>query len=87
MPNISMEQQISSLTVADLLELIQKAVREEITHVLFENDIELPTEPPPIRNVDTVVKKMMATGKYNESFLDSLRKGMERSRTFRSATQ
>ncbi|MDI6791447.1 MAG: hypothetical protein QME81_01075 [bacterium] len=87
MPNISMEQRISSLTVGDLLELIHKAVREEITYVLFENDIELPAEPPPVRNVETVIEKMNATGQYNESFLDSLRQGMERSRTFGSAAQ
>lgn len=86
MPNISMNRRLSSLTVGELLELIHKAVREEVAHVLFETESELIAEPPPIRNVDTVIEKMEATGKYNEPFLKSLRKGMKQSRTFRCAT-
>ena len=87
MSNISMNQRVSSLTVGEMLELVHKAVRDEVVHVLFEVDSELIAEPPPIRNMDTIIEKMKATGKYNESFLNSLRKGMEKSRTFGSTTQ
>ena len=83
MPNISMNQQIGSLTVSELLELIRKAVREEITPLLSETEAELIPEPPPIRDIDTVIEKMKDTGKYNKSFLDSLRRGMQGSRTFK----
>ena len=86
MSNISMNQRVSSLTVGELIELVHKAVRDEVVHVLFETNSELIAEPSPVRNVDTVIERMKATGKYNESFLKSLLKGMERSRTFR-ATQ
>ncbi|MBU1598792.1 hypothetical protein KKG61_01590 [bacterium] len=87
MSNISVNQQVSSLTVGELLELVHKAVREEVVHVLFESNSELIAEPPPVRNVDTIIEKMKATGKYKGSFLNSLRKGMEKSRTFGSTTQ
>ena len=87
MSNISMNQLVNSLTVRELLELVHKAVREEVVHVLFETNSELIAEPPPVRNVDTIIEKMKVTGKYNESFLNSLRKGMEKSRTFGVTTQ
>ena len=82
-----MNQQISSLTVSELLELIHKAVREEIAHLLSETEPGLIPEPPPIRDIGIVIEKMEDTGKYNKPFLDSLRRGMQRSRTFKSAAQ
>jgi hypothetical protein len=48
------------------------------------NDNNIQPPPPPIRDIDTVIAKMEATGKYNKKFLASLRKGMERSQTFAS---
>jgi len=74
--------QVGSLSVDGLLELIQKAVREEMLR-FFEFDQELVAELPPVRKIDTVIEKMGATGKYNKEFLDSLQKGMERSISFK----
>ncbi|MBU1261529.1 hypothetical protein KKG61_09685 [bacterium] len=80
--SISAEKQIGSLSTNELFELIQKAVRVEMRR-FFELSKELAAEPPSIRKIDTVIERMEATGKYNKEFLDSLRKGMERSKSFR----
>ncbi|OIP41232.1 hypothetical protein AUJ95_03645 [Candidatus Desantisbacteria bacterium CG2_30_40_21] len=79
--SVLVAQQVSSLSVNELFELIQKAVRGEMMR-FFELDQELIAESPPIRKIDTVMEKMGATGKYNKEFLDSLRKRMEQSKTF-----
>ena len=79
--SISVNQRVDSLSVNELFGLIQKAVRGEMIR-FFEQEQELVAELPPIRKIDTVIEKMDTTGKYNKKFLDSLRKGMERSRLF-----
>jgi len=80
--SISAEKQVGSLSVNELFELIQKAVRGEMGR-FFELSEELLAEPPSIRKIDTVIERMEGTGKYNKEFLNSLRKGMERSKSFK----
>ncbi len=80
--SISIEKQVGPISVNELFELIQKAVRGEMRR-FFELDQELVAEPPSIRKIDTVIERMEATGKYNKGFLDSLQKGMERSKSFK----
>jgi len=46
------------------------------------NDNNMRPMPPPIRDIDTIIAEIVATGKYSKKFLVSLRKGMERSQTF-----
>ena len=48
----------------------------------IRNDNNMQPTPPPIRDIDTIIAKMEATGKYSKKFLVSLRKGMECSQTF-----
>jgi len=52
---------------------------------ITRNDNNMQPMPPPIRDIDTVIAGMEATGKYSKKFLIALRKGMERSRTFQRA--
>ncbi len=84
--HITANRQVSSLTVEELVELIRQTIRTELSELLRaaeQNGGEEPTPaPPPERDIDTVIARMQATGKYNKSFLASLRKGMERSQTF-----
>jgi len=49
------------------------------------HDNNMQPAPPPIRDIDTIIAKMEATGKYSKKFLISLRKGMQRSQTFQRA--
>jgi len=83
MSNTALERPVASLSVGELVELIRKTIRDEFTDLLVmadQNDL-TPT-PPPIRDIDTVIARMEATGKYNKRFLASLRKGIERSQAF-----
>lgn len=40
--------------------------------------------PPPTKSARAVIKGFKATGKYNEKFLESLKKGLARSSYFKS---
>jgi len=87
MPNsVFAKRQVSSLSVEELTELIRQTIRSELSELLqapAENDRgELFAAPPPVRDIDTVITRMQASGKYNKKFLASLRKGMERSLAF-----
>jgi hypothetical protein len=83
MLNTALDRPVASLNVGELVELIRKTIRDELAGLFVatsENDFT--RTPPSIRDIDTVIAKMQATGKYNKKFLASLRKGMERSQTF-----
>ena len=83
---ISVNRQVSSLSVEELAELIRQTIRTELAELFRAADQNgadsLVPAPPPVRDLDTVLARMQATGKYNKRFLTSLRKGMQRSRTF-----
>lgn len=83
MSNITLDRPVASLNVGELVELIRITIRDEFADLFVAADQnELTPTPPPIRDIDTVIARMEATGKYNKRFLASLRKGMERSETF-----
>ncbi len=81
------EKKVASLNVGELEAMIRQTIRKELTEILFavsaEND-DLRSEAPPIRDIDKIIVKMQATGKYNQAFLNSLRKGMETSQIFKT---
>jgi len=83
MSNTTLDQTVASLSVSELLELIRKTIRDEFAELFAAtNSNDMQPTPPPIRDIDTIIAGMQATGKYNKKFLASLRKGMERSQTF-----
>lgn len=83
MPHKILNHPVTSLNVGELVELIRQTIRDEFTDLLVTTpQDELTPTPPPIRDIDTIISKMQATGKYNKKFLVSLRKGMQRSQTF-----
>jgi hypothetical protein len=86
MPNTTLDQTVASLRVSELVELIRKTIRDEFADLFVAtNGNAIQPTPPPIRDIDTVIARMEATGKYNKKFLASLRKGMERSQAFKRA--
>jgi hypothetical protein len=88
MPDITLGRPVACLQVSELVELIRKIIREEFADLFAavpENDL-TPTSPP-IRDIDTIIARMQATGKYNKKFLASLRKGMQRAQTFGAKPQ
>ena len=83
--DITLDRQVATLRVEELVELIRKTVREELSGLLRESiSDDLAALPPPLRDTDVIIAKMKATGKYNKKFLASLRKGMMRSQTFQN---
>lgn len=86
---ITLNRQVASLNVEELVELIRQTIRTELSELLLaaeQSGGEEPAPTPsPMRDIDTVIARMQATGKYNKRFLASLRKGMERSQTFRQS--
>jgi len=73
------------MNIGELVQLIRQTIREEFVDLFgVAPGNELTSTPPPIRDIDTVIARMEATGKYSKTFLASLRKGMERSATFKS---
>ncbi|MDZ7289384.1 MAG: hypothetical protein ONB44_11230 [candidate division KSB1 bacterium] len=83
MADTAFDRSVASLNVGELVELIRQTIRDEFADLFVSaqpNDL-TPT-PPPIRDIDTVIARMEATGKYSKKFLASLRKGMGRSQTF-----
>jgi hypothetical protein len=85
MSNTSLNRPVASMNVGELVELIRQTIHEEFVELLgAEPEKALTPTPPPIRDINTVIGRMQATGKYNKKFLVSLRKGMERSRAFKS---
>lgn len=86
MSNTTLDQTFGALSVSELVELIRQTIREELAEMFVTtNGNDMHPTPPPIRDIDTVIARLEATGKYNKKFLASLRKGMERSQTFRRA--
>ncbi len=84
--DITLDRQVATLRVEELVALIRQTVREELSGLLSESiNADLPALPPPLRDPDAVIGKMQATGKYNKKFLASLRKGMMRSQAFQTA--
>ena len=87
---ITLNRQVTSLTVEELAELIRQTIRTELSELLRaaeQNGGEEPVPaPPPVRDIDNVITRMQATGKYNKRFLASLRKGMQRSQTFQQSS-
>lgn len=88
--HIAVNRQVTSLTVEELAELIRQTIRAELSELLRaaeqNGDEEPAPAPPPVRDIDTVIARMQATGKYNKRFLASLRKGMQRSQTFQQSS-
>lgn len=82
----TVNRQVTSLTVEELAELIRQTIRAELSELLRaaeqNGDEDSAPAPPPVRDIDAVIARMQATGKYNKRFLASLRKGMQRSQTF-----
>jgi hypothetical protein len=86
MSNITLDRPVASLNVGELVALIRMTIRDEFADLFVateQNDFT--PAPPPIRDIDKVIARMQATGKYNKRFLASLRKGMELSQTFQRA--
>lgn len=86
----TVKRQVTSLTVGELVELIRQAIRAELSELLRaaeqDGDEAQTPAPPPVRDIDAVIARMQATGKYNKRFLASLRKGMQRSQTFQQSS-
>jgi hypothetical protein len=83
MSQTALDRPVASLNVGELIELIRKTIRDEFADLFVaESRNDVKPASPPIRDIDTVIARMQATGKYNKRFLASLRKGMERSETF-----
>lgn len=83
MPNITLDRPVASLNVGELVVLIRMTIHDEFADLFVATgQNEFTPAPPPIRDIDTVITRMEATGKYNKKFLASLRKGMERSQAF-----
>lgn len=61
-------------------DLIEKKLRYEYLHRIIEEDI---FSPPPTRNIKEVINAFKKTGMYNQKFLDSLEKGLNRSSYFK----
>ncbi len=79
----TLDRPVAALQVSELIELIRATVRTELAAFLRETyEDELAPLLPATRDIDTVLARMQATGKYNKKFLASLRKGMERSQSF-----
>lgn len=62
-------------------ELVEKRARYEQLREFFEEDI---FSPPPTRRIDETIAAFLSTGKYSKKFLESLKKGLERSSYFQS---
>lgn len=62
-------------------ELVEKRARYEQLREFFEEDI---FSPPPTRRIDETIVAFLSTGKYSKKFLESLKKGLERSSYFQS---
>ncbi len=84
--HVSVKRQVASLSVEELTELIRQTIRTELSEMLRAAELnggdDLNPTPPPVRDIDSVIARMQATGKYNKRFLASLRKGLQRSQTF-----
>jgi len=86
MSNTLSDRPVASMNVGELVELIRQTIREEFVDLFGVEQVdELTATPPPIRDIDTVIARMQATGKYNKRFLSSLRKGLARSQTFKNS--
>lgn len=86
MSNTPLDRPVAAMNVGELADLIRQTIHEELIDLFGGGkDDELTASPPPIRNIDTVIARMEARGKYNKKFLASLRKGLERSQTFKKS--
>lgn len=65
MSNTALERPVVSLNVGELTELIRKTIRDEFADLFVKTSQNELTTPPPIRDIDTVIARMQATGKYN----------------------
>lgn len=61
--------------------LAEKALRYEYLRQILEEDI---FAPPPTKNPKKVAREFRRSGLYNQKFLKSLEKGLERSSYFRT---
>lgn len=61
-------------------ELIEKKLRYEYLHQVIESDI---FSPPPTKDIKEIINAFKKTGLYNQKFIDSLKKGLERSSYFK----
>jgi hypothetical protein len=83
MSQTALDRPVASLNVGELIDLIRKTIRDEFADLfVVESQNDIKPASPPIRDIDTVIARMEATGRYNKRFLASLRKGLERSETF-----
>ncbi len=62
-------------------ELVEKKLRYEYLRQMLEEDI---FSPSPTRNIKEIVSTFKKTKKYNQKFLESLKKGLKRSSYFRT---
>ncbi len=78
------ERTVASMNVAELVNLIRQTIREELADLFgVKSESELTPMQPTTFDIDEIISKMQATGKYSKKFLASLRKGMERSQSFK----
>ncbi len=61
-------------------ELIEKKLRYEYLHQIIEDDI---FSPPPTKDIKEIINAFKNTGIYNQKFIDSLKKGLNRSSYFK----
>jgi hypothetical protein len=61
-------------------ELIEKKLRYEYLHQIVEGDI---FSSPPTKDIKEIINAFKKTGLYNQKFIDSLKKGLERSLYFK----
>ncbi len=62
-------------------ELVETRMRYDFLCRSLKDDI---FSPPPTKNTGAVMKSFKVTGKYNAKFLESLEKGLSRSKYFKS---
>lgn len=85
MHNSSLDRPVATMNVGELVELIRQTIRQEFVDLFgVKPENELHATRPPIRDIATIIARMRATGKYNRQFLTSLRRGLERSQSFKS---
>ena len=61
-------------------ELLEAKARIQILKKTMTEDL---FSPPPTRDATTIVSEMRKTGKYSDTFIESLHRGMERSAYFK----
>ena len=74
---------MSTVTISkkEYRELVEKKLRYDYLRQVMENNV---FSPPPVRSRKAVLKAFLGTKKYNNKFLKSLARGLERSPYFKA---